>query len=507
MKRVLGFLLAASLIVLLVSGCGGGNPGSETNATSGTEKAADTTEKDPSSEETKDAGKTGQFLAGYGRADITPQESVPLSGYGRSDQRMSQGFLNYEYTTCVAFTDENDETILMFTSDFVVSPLDITTEGRNMVSEATGVPFDHITVTGTHTHNMIDTSYTNMAAVSTWIKNYKDAMVAAATQAMADRKPAKLSWTTADLTGFNFVRHYFTDKGEAVGDNHGSLATGTIVKHASEANHIMSILIVDREEAKPLLVTNWRSHAHTAGHYNPTFKEITSDFVGYVRDYIEKKTDYLFAYYQGDSGNINPFTRLSADQEEGSPLIPKEYGTKMGERILSEMEANPHEEVKSGPVSVVTYTYEGQVNHTMDQFAGIGQQLREKWNADGDTTYVLKTGKEYGIESPYHASAIASRATMGKTVSFPIYATRIGEFAFTNVPFEMFDTNGDFVRQNSPTKYTFFIGYSNQHNGYLPSQYGYDYGCYESDIGTFKPGTGEELATKLVDMLNELFNK
>ena len=420
---------------------------------------------------------------------------------------MSQGFLNFMYTTCVAFTDEFDQTILMFTSDFVVSPLDITKEGREMVSEATGVPFDNITVTGTHTHNMIDTSYTNMESVILWIKRYKEAMVEAANQAMADRKPAKLSWTTADLTGFNFVRHYYTDLGESVGDNHGSLAVGKLVEHVSEANHIMSILIVDREEAKPLLVTNWRSHAHTSGHYSPTFKEISADFVGYVREYMDKNTDYLFAYYQGDSGNINPFTRLSADIEEGSPLIPKEYGTAMAERILSEMDANPHEEVKSGAVSVVTYKFEGEVNHTMDQYAASGQELRDKWNQDGDTNYVLQAGKAYGIESPYHASAIASRATQGKTTSFPVYATRIGEFAFTNVPLECFDTNGNYVRENSPTKYTFFIGYSNQHNGYLPSQYGYEYGCYESDIGTYKPGTGEVLASKLVDMLNELFEK
>ena len=506
MKRALCFLFAAMLIALLVSGCNGQTP-SQGETTPETKESASTPADDSTAEETKENTGTGVFMAGYGRADITPEESVPLSGYGRSDQRMSQGFLNYMYTTCVAFTDETGETILMFTSDFVVSPLDITKEGRQMVSASTGVPFDNITVTGTHTHNMIDTSYTQYEAVLMWIKKYKEAMVAAANQAMADRKPAKLSWTTADLEGFNFVRHYFTDLGESVGDNHGSLAVGKLVEHASEANHIMSILIVDREDAKPLLVTNWRSHAHTSGHYSPTFKEISSDFVGYARDYIEKKTDYLFAYYQGDAGNINPFTRLSADIEEGSPLIPKEYGNALAEKILADMEVNPHEEVKTGLVSVVTYDFEGPVNHTMDQYAAIGQELREKWNADGDTSYVLNVGKEYGIESPYHASAIASRSTMAKTVSFPVYATRIGDFAFTNVPLECFDTNGNYVRENSPTKYTFFIGYSNQHNGYLPSQYGYDYGCYESDIGTFQPGTGELLASKLVDMLNELFQK
>lgn len=70
----------------------------------------------------------------------------------------------------------------------------------------------------------------------------------------------------------------------------------------------------------------------------------------------------------------------------------------------------------------------------------------------------------------------------------------------------MFDTNGNWLRENSPYETTLFIGYSNAHYGYLPSQYGYEYGCYEADISTFEPGTAEKLMETLLNGLKEMAN-
>ena len=74
-------------------------------------------------------------------------------------------------------------------------------------------------------------------------------------------------------------------------------------------------------------------------------------------------------------------------------------------------------------------------------------------------------------------------------------------------PFETFDTNGDYVRENSPSKYTMVMGYSNEGRGYLPSAQAYDFGCYESDTAWLARGTGEDLAARFVAILNELYKK
>lgn len=487
--------LALLLVIVLLAGCAGG-----ANAT-----------KDPSDqlsgEEENSAGvpdsAAGKFSVGYARGNITPEESVPLSGYGRSETRMSNGFLDYEYTTCVAFTDEAGETVLLFTTDIVVSSGELLDPVRQKISKETGIPENQILMAATHTHSMIATGCTGIESVNRWIGTYTEILPKVALEALADRKPATMKWTTADLTGYNYVRHYITDLGESVGDNHGDLHVGTLIAHQSEANSVMSLLSIEREGGKPILMANWRVHPTVTG--GAAKKDISADIVGSIRTYIEKRTDYLFAYFQGDAGNMNPRTRLSSDVEFNPPKDFKEYGEQAGEIILTALKDNDLKTVTTGKIETTGEIFTGNVNHTMDQYAAIGLELRTKWDEDGDSNYVYVTGAQYGINSPYHAGAIADRASMANTRDIKVYAGRIGAFAFTMVPLECFDQNGNFVRQNSPSEFTFFIGYSNTHAGYLPSQEGYQYECYESDIGTFEPGTGELLASKLVNMLKGLF--
>jgi len=62
-----------------------------------------------------------KLRVGYARADITPEESVPLAGYGNTLTRMSQGALEPLMATCIAITDEKDSTMLLFSLDIVSS--------------------------------------------------------------------------------------------------------------------------------------------------------------------------------------------------------------------------------------------------------------------------------------------------------------------------------------------------------------------------------------------------
>lgn len=93
---------------------------------------------------------------------------------------------------------------------------------------------------------------------------------------------------------------------------------------------------------------------------------------------------------------------------------------------------------------------------------------------------------------------------MAATREIEVYYGHIGEIGFVEVPNECFDTNGDWLRANSPYEKQLFMGYANSHQGYMPSQYGYEYGCYEADISYFEPGTAETLMKFFVDKLNAM---
>ena len=115
----------------------------------------------------------------------------------------------------------------------------------------------------------------------------------------------------------------------------------------------------------------------------------------------------------------------------------------------------------------------------------------------------------YGIKlnSPYHASAIVSRAGMADSKSFPIRAFSFGDVGLVAFPGEQFDTNGKFIKDNSPFEMTIIATKANGENGYFPSQFAFDVsGGYECDTTTYVPGTAERLADQYLEMLTAQFN-
>ncbi|MBP5224446.1 MAG: hypothetical protein J6Z38_02545 [Lachnospiraceae bacterium] len=490
-------------MALFLAGCGGsGDPtddpakttaaGNETNAPSADDPYA------------------GQFRVGHGRVNITPKDSMPLAGYGNTERRMSTGFLDYIYATCFAITDENNDTLLVFAVDIINANTKATEDVKAHVSAATGVPADHIILNATHTHSSIDQLQTGMKVVLDWLEDYKNYCVEAARAALADRLPAKMFWTTADLTGYNFVRHYFTQFDEAVGSNHGSWAVGTINRHDHPANPTMFILKFEREGAKDIMLANWRAHNTRTGDGSSRTENqktnISSDWTGQIRANIEKYYDTYFAYFQGDSGNVNSQTSLPESIEKHAPANYKDYGREIAEIMEQAIDAGM-EEIQTGPIQIVGETFTAKTNKSELEHTAEANAVRSIWLSTSDYNQCLEADPTHYIQSPYHANSIIARASYPETGSFYIVAGRIGDFAFTQAPFETFDTNGDYVRENSPSKYTMVMGYSNESHGYLPSAQAYDFGCYESDTAWLARGTGEDLAARFVAILNELYKK
>lgn len=118
---------------------------------------------------------------------------------------------------------------------------------------------------------------------------------------------------------------------------------------------------------------------------------------------------------------------------------------------------------------------------------------------------IIGAGFEQRIYSPYHADAVIRNYanSQGQTSNIEINAIAIGDISFAAVPYEMFDTNGKYIKENSNTKMTFVLELTNGSNGYFPSEYAYEYGCYEADTTRFEKGSAEKVATELVTMIAE----
>ena len=144
MKRLFVLVLSLLMLLSLFAGCGG----------SGSEQGG------------KDIA--GQFSVGYGAADISPEKSVYLRGYGEpKNERMSTGVAERLYATCVSIQDASGNQALLISLDLLGADRAAIQPLREQIAEKYSIPFENIMVCCSHNHSGPDMSDTVYRALMT----------------------------------------------------------------------------------------------------------------------------------------------------------------------------------------------------------------------------------------------------------------------------------------------------------------------------------------------------
>ena len=434
-----------------------------------------------------------EFLVGYARINITPDEPTGLAGHGNTDERKHKEVLDYIYLTCVAMTDSQDNTFLFYAADLCSIEDQVIGAARTKVSEKVGIPGEQMMFNYSHTHSA--------PSGSIIADLFTKAAVEAAEKALADRKNATLYVGKTETQGLNFVRHYYLSDGFAKGDNHGVMDGRTYVSHTTDADPEMRLLQFKREGGKDVIMINWQTHPHITG--GQKVYSMSADIIGAFRTNLEEQYDCLFAFYQGAGGNINPTGKLEGENANDSN--PRDYRihgqllTKHALDALSNMT-----QAETGPIKYIQEIYSCKSNKEDMDMAYYAADVVAYKASGHDDVETMNYGLQFGIYSIYHANSIVSRASNPDTVEIEITAVSFGDVGMVFAPYEMFDVNGKYIRDNSPFDFTFSCGYSNGKTGYFPSLEAWEYGCYEADTTRVARGTAEEVAERFVEMLDEL---
>lgn len=445
-----------------------------------------------------------KIFAGYARADMTPKDPVPLSGYGNTLTRISQGVLDPLMATCIAVTDEKGGTVVLFTLDIVATRDAYCMEARQQISSRYGVPVESVVICATHTHSAPDMVQNQLPEIQEYSRFLVETLTELAGQALADRKEAELLVGKTYNEGMNYVRHYIQENGAVCGDNYGDHDASPYRCHVSEADREIRLVKFRRKEGKDILLVNWQAHPNLAStsateHGQKHRPYITADYVGSCRDYVEANADVHFAFFLGAAGNLNSRSRIETEVDTRDHVL---YGQKLGDYVLACMEKL--QSIEAGPVAAATQTLPGRINHTEDHLLPDAQKIRELWVRTNDAKLCMKEGAPYGIHSGYHAGAIIGKSQMGDRLDMDMGAGRIGGIGMAFLPYEVFDTNGMYIRKVSPFDMTLIFSCANGGFNYIPSREGFAHGCYEADMCRHAPGTAEEAADLVVSMLHNL---
>ena len=436
---------------------------------------------------------------GYARIDITPTEPVPLAGYGNTSFRISQNVLSPLCSACLAVTDDAGNTVLLVHNDLIASHDWFVDPIRKAMEEATGVPFDNIVIHATHTHSAPDVSNKAEPSIPRYIAMVKQKLVENAVAAMADRKlavSAQMAFT--NTKNLNFVRHYVLEDGSYKGDNFGDLNPSPYAGHTTEPDTEMRLVKFHRVGAEDVLLCNWQTHPHRTG--GGKKYDISADIVGVMRDEMEAALGCKFIYFSGAGGNINPRSRI---KEENVTEDYLEQGKAMARYALDA--EGSYMPLALTEVKVCAKRIFGELNRPDPKLLEGARIVKAHWEKTNDFRSSCELAAPYGINSPYAACHVVGRSEDPHPgYDAPFTAVSFGDLAFVSVPYEMFDTNAKYVRQQSPFKMTVVASCCNDANGYVPSAYGYIHGCYEADSAIYKPGSGERFAYEMVRMLESL---
>jgi hypothetical protein len=260
----------------------------------------------------------------------------------------------------------------------------------------------------------------------------------------------------------------------------------------------MHLLKFVRQNGPDILVLSWRAHASiTGGSRKP---DVSADFVGSVRSYLEEKTGALFAYWQGCAGNVNPRSRIP---EQDCTRDYMEFGRLLGGFALRGLE---HMQLqKPGRLRFALKSFPGRINHTQDHLVEKAAEIQTYYRETNDWTGAKEMGKPYGIRTPFLAGAIVKRAKRPQFEDTTITGFALNDdVAVIAACHEMFDTTGQYVEDHSPFRHTVSLGYTNGQLGYMPTAYAWLYSCYESDTTRFAAGTAEEIAWQQLQLLKRL---
>lgn len=429
------------------------------------------------------------FLAGAGREIITPAVGTLLFGYNPNTVSTS---VNDDLTITAVALESDGQRAMLLCATICEIDTGVANAIRTKIAAETGVPFENITYSATHTHSGPVTVY--MSGWGDINRDYCDNIllpksVAAAKAAVNSLKPAKLGvGTTHSEVGIN--RRELTPDGQILlGQNPWGMYDPE-----------MTVISLRGLDGSPIVnIIHYCCHGTAAGCNH----EISRDWSGPMIDQLERQSGCMSVFFNGACGDIGP--RLSNGHTTGDISDVRELGAKAAldavraYRTIKEYREDVPFRLISDDISLPykPLPSEAAIDNALAAYAGRNTDNlinieRLEYDKLVRVKEELNSGREPKTAFTFKQTLIA----FGPVLIIPF-------------PFEIFVEITIRLRSASKFQYTLCLSNTNGANAYFPSQDQICRGGYE--IRTFTAGGTYNLAddsdTRIICANLELINK
>ena len=447
--------------------------------------------------------------AGAAAADITPKE-FPMNmpgGFNANPATAAHDPLNAR----ALVLDDGKTQVVWVVIDNLGVPKKVVAEAKELAAKATGIPVEHMLVSGTHTHSGVNPADEPSASDAKAVA-YRQVMLEGISQAIirahASLRPAAVGAAARPLTHEVFNRRWYLKPGKMPPNPFGEydqvkMNPGTspdvLDRPAGPTDPDISVLSVVDAKRKPLaLFANYSLHYVGGTPAGQVSADYYGEFARLMPSRLGAGEGFVAAMSNGTSGDINnvPFLvgRPPRAPFEQIRIVAGEAAD-VAWQAVRDIPKHQNNVVLGVRQRLVTLKYR---KPTKEQLLYAQAILAIK-----DKEAIARLPR---LAQDYAARTLSAANRPEETVEVILQTIRVGDAVLCAVPFETFAETGLELKQKSPFGRTIVIGIANGKHGYLPTPRHHELGGYETWLGTnqVQKDASEIVVRNLVEMMGEM---
>jgi hypothetical protein len=404
------------------------------------------------------------FKAGAAKRDITPQEALPMWGYGARHDKLSVGTLDALQASALVL-EAGTNKLALVGLDLGRAPAEKSLQRiRQRIKTEAGI--EHSFIAGSHTHHGPVLELSNedgkgkgrFDAAIRYYQQLEDAVVAAILEADQKRTPAKCATGAINLDGFNRNRH--------------------TKQQPKPVDPALTVLRLDDDADKPIAVLiNFTGHPTSVPAQTLKF---SADYVGAMKATVEKEFGGVAVFMQGASGDLS----INAGTNSGHVR----FGQALGREVIR-LASSLRPAVVAQP----------------------SLEIREE-----RFRFELRTDLKNPVLLAAYALAFFPELVANFTEEYSdgvrprlTVALLNGEIALVGASGEFFCQHANRLRERARVGRLFFLGYCNGYHQYFPTIEAAAEGGYGADpqVSPVAVGAGEQLMNTALTWLYQMQGK